>query len=55
MEYYMVAWRYKISLLVLKKIVHSFAQYFSTLEEKSRISARPSNILYIFNCLVEVT
>ena len=55
MEYYMVAWRYEISLLVLKKIVHSFAQYFSTLEEKFRISARPCNILYIFNCLVEVT
>ena len=37
----MAAWRYKISLLVLKK-------YFSTLEEKFRISARPCNILYIF-------
>ena len=35
----MVAWRYEISLLVLKK-------YFSTLEEKFRISARPCNILY---------
>ena len=55
MEYYMVAWRYEISLLGLKKIVHSFAQYFSTLEEKFRISAWPCNILYIFNCLVEVT
>ena len=36
----MAAWRYEISLLVLKK-------YFSTLEEKFRISARPCNILYI--------
>ena len=35
----MAAWRYKISLLVLKK-------YFSTLEEKFPISARPRNILY---------
>ena len=35
----MAAWRYEISLLVLKK-------YFSTLEEKFRISARPCNILY---------
>ena len=37
----MAAWRYKISLRVLKK-------YFSTLEEKFRISARPCNILYFF-------
>ena len=36
----MAAWRYEISLLVLKK-------YFSTLEEKFRISARPCNILYV--------
>ena len=36
----MAAWRYEISLLVLK--------YFSTLEEKFRISARPCNILHIF-------
>ena len=35
----MAAWRYEISLLVLK--------YFSTLEERFRISARPCNILYI--------
>ena len=35
----MAAWRYKISVLVLKK-------YFS-LEEKFRISARSCNILYI--------
>ena len=35
----MAAWRYEISLLVLK--------YFSTLEEKFRISARPCNILSI--------
>ena len=36
----MAAWRYEISLFVLKK-------YFSTLEEKFRISARPCNILDI--------
>ena len=50
----MAAWRYEISLLVLK-IFHSFAalsrsslvKYFSTLEEKFRISARPCNILYL--------
>ena len=38
----MAAWRYEISLFVLKK-------YFSTLEEKFRISARPCNILDIMN------
>ena len=43
----MVAWRYEISLLVLKKIFHSFAQYFSTLEETFRILARLCNILYV--------
>ena len=47
----MVAWRYQISFLVLKKIFHSFAalnrEIFSTLEEKFRISARPCNILYL--------
>ena len=45
----MAAWRYEISLLVLKTF-HSFAaltRYFSTLEEKFRISAQPCNILYI--------
>ena len=50
----MAAWRYEISLLVLK-IFHSFAaltrsslvKYFSTLEEKFRISVRPCNILYL--------
>ena len=41
----MVAWRYKISLLVLKKI-------FSTLEEKFRISARPCNIVYKFKVII---
>ena len=40
----MAAWRYEISLLVLKN---------ATLEEKFRISARPCNILYVFcNCLL---
>ena len=51
----MAAWRYEISLLVLKKYftrsLRSLVKYFSTLEEKFRISARPCNILelYIFN------
>ena len=39
----MAAWRYEISLVVLKK--KNFNN-FSTLEEKFRISARPCNILY---------
>ena len=42
----MAAWRYEISLLVLKKL-HLFAAYFSTLKEKFHISARSCNILYI--------
>ena len=46
----MTAWRYEISLLVLKKhftrSLRSLVKYFSTLEEKFRISARPCNILY---------
>ena len=57
----MVAWRYEISLLVLKKYftrsLRSLEKYFSTLEEKFRISARPCNILYVlannsFFCLI---
>ena len=47
----MVAWRYGISLLVLKKYfthsLHSLVKYFSTLKEKFRISAQPCYILYI--------
>ena len=47
----MVAWRYGIYLLVFKKYftrsLHSLVKYFSTLEKKFRISARPCNILYI--------
>ena len=47
----MAAWRYEISLPVLKKYftrsLHSLVKYFSTLEEKFRISAQPCNILYI--------
>ena len=35
----MAAWRYEISLLVLKK--------YSTLEEKFRISVLPCNVLFI--------
>ena len=49
----MAAWRYEISLLVLKKYftrsLRSLVKYFSTLEEKFRISARPCNILYLLN------
>ena len=50
----MAAWRYEISLLVLKKLIfHSFAvlthEIFSTLEETFHISARPCNILYLSN------
>ena len=48
----MAAWRYEISLRVLKKnftrSLRSLMKYFSTLEENFRISARPCNILYIF-------
>ena len=51
----MAAWRYEISLLVLKKYFTSErserVKYFSTLEEKFRISARPCNILLSFKSL----
>ena len=40
----MAAWRYEISLLVLKKY---FTCSLRSLEEKFRVSARPCNILYI--------
>ena len=47
----MAAWRYEISLLVLKKYFTSegseLVKYFSTLAEKFRISARPCIFLYI--------
>ena len=54
----MTAWRYKISLLVLQKYftrsLRSLVKYFSTLEEKFRISVQPCNILYILvNLLLE--
>ena len=39
----MAAWRYEISLLVLKKY---FTRSLLSLEEKFRISAQPCNILY---------
>ena len=43
----MAAWRYEISLLVLKKYfthsLRSLVKYFSALEEKFRFSARPCN------------
>ena len=48
----MAAWRYEISLLVLEKyftcLLRSLMKYFSTLEEKFRISTRPCNILYLW-------
>ena len=51
-EHYMAAWRYEMSLLVLKNIylvrcVHS-GNISSTLEEKFRIFPRACNILYLF-------
>ena len=49
----MTAWRYEISLLVLKKyftrLLCSLLKYFSTLEEKFHISVWPCNILYLLN------
>ena len=48
----MAAWRYETSLLVLKKYftrsLRSLVKYFSTLEEKFWISARPRNIFYLY-------
>ena len=48
----MAAWRYEISLLVLKKYfacsLSLFVKYFSTLKEIFCISARPCNILYLW-------
>ena len=43
----MVAWRYEMSLLVLKKNI-SLVKHFSTFEDKFRMSARPCNILYFY-------
>ena len=47
----MAAWRYEISLLVLKKYftrsLCSLVKYFSTLKEKFHNSSRPCNILYV--------
>ena len=51
----MAAWRYEISLLVLKKyftrLLRSLVKYFSTLKEKFPISVRPCNILYVLKWL----
>ena len=51
MEHFTAAWRYEISLLVLKKYFTSErsvrVKYFSTREEKFRISRRPCNIFYL--------
>ena len=49
----MAAWRYGICLLVLRNIAlvccaHSCNIYFSALEDKFRVSARPCNILHIY-------
>ena len=53
----MAAWRYEISLLVLKKyfthLLCSLLKYFSTLEEKFRISVWPCNILYSLNIVLK--
>ena len=50
----MTAWRYEISLRVSKNNFTSErserVKYFSTLEEKFRISTRPCNILYFSIC-----
>ena len=47
----MAAWRYEISLPVLKKyftcLLRSLVKYFSTLKEKFRISVRACNIFYL--------
>ena len=54
----MAPWRYEISLLVLKKYFTSErserVKYFSKLEDKFRISARPCNILYLINARISV-
>ena len=46
----MAAWRYEISLLVLKKYftrtLRSPVKYFSTVKEKVHILAQPCNNLY---------
>ena len=51
----MAAWRYEISLRVLKNISRAMRaanerNIFSTREEKFRIFKRPCNILYLSNC-----
>ena len=52
----MAAWRYEISLLVLKKyftrLLRSLVKYFSTLEEEFCISVQPCTILYFFHEVV---
>ena len=49
----MAAWRYEISLLMLKKyftrLPRSLVKYFSTLKEKFCISVWPCNILYLWS------
>ena len=56
--YYTAAWRYKISLPVLKKISRVSAankwNIFSTREEKFRISKRPCNVLFIIKNTNEI-
>ena len=52
----MAAWRYEISLLMLKKYFTSGrserVKYFSTFKEKFRISLQPYNIVYLFHVLL---
>ena len=50
----MAAWRYEISLLVLKNIslvCCAYLEIFFNTREKFRISARSCNILYFFKVL----
>ena len=53
----MATWRYEISLLMLKKYftrsLRSLLKYFSTLEEKFRMSTRPCDILYLLNIVLK--
>ena len=53
----MATWRCEISLLMLKKYftrsLRSLLKYFSRLEEKFRMSARPCNILYLLKIVLK--
>ena len=43
------------ALVCFTRSLRSFVQYFSTLEEKFRISARPCNILYLLQTVPTVS